>query len=236
MNGPAGLMTVFDAIDTANVKAGDGPGLKTLLAETLSKVKAATIAHTKYREELDTLIEVRRVRAAELADDKHTLNERIKAAVTEAIDNPASDLRATSQTLIAPERKVLLGQDVLDSIDFILLPAVKDREQESARDLKRLEHLESAIYAALSHVDVLERLEHAGVSQHGRVVVLSETTETLKRIADEAQRQAMQCDADLTTGRAARLLQQQHRQSMGITHAEAVFAALELSRTTSTTK
>lgn len=229
---PDGLITIFDMQALDNVKAGDATGLQRLLNdETLPKVKELTCAHKKYAEEFDFLAEVKRVRAAELAADKQTLHERIKAAIQEAVDNPASDLGAISETLTGPERKTRLQQDVLDAIEYVLLPRALDSKLESWRDLKRFEHLECSLYAALSHATMLEKLEHAGI--HGRVVAFSETTARLKSISEEAHRIAKLASEELDAFRAAQLTRQQQRAASGqVTKAEAIYGAIEVSRGT----
>ena len=81
---------------------------------------------------------------------------------------------------------------------------------------------------------MVQGLERAGLSQsHGRVIAYSETTEKLKLVAADCHTRAQQANAELTASRAARLARTQQRHADGqTTKAEAMFAALELSRST----
>jgi hypothetical protein len=154
--------------------------------------------------------------------------------IQESIDNPASDISSISQGLIHLEREGAFRQDGLDFIEFVLAPTALDKKQETRRDLLRAQHLEAGLYASRSHCSMLLKLEAAGFAQsHGRVVAFSETTQRLKLITAECHRQAQLADAELTASRAARLARTQQRHADGMTtKAEAVFAALELSRST----
>jgi hypothetical protein len=233
MNGP--LATMFDALDWSNVKAADGPGIRQLLSETLPEVERLTAAHQTACQECDALAQVKRARAAELAEAKLRQNERFLAAMQESVANPAYDLASGAQTLVPDAFEVRLREEGVNFLDRVLIPAAQDNQREILRDKLRSEHLEAALYAADSHAAMLEKLVGAGLYQtHGRVVAISETTERLKAIAEEAGRRARVADKELTDYRATQLaLTQARAANGGTTRAEAIYAAVQLQRSIS---
>jgi hypothetical protein len=224
----------FDGLSYNTMTGGDLDGIDELLPEVISEVKRLTSAGETACEEFDTLAQVKRARMTDFANTQHKRNENGMAAIQETIYNPAADVNALGLSRVALERETELLQDSLDFLDFILCPAALDKKQETRRDLLRAQHLEAGLLAARSHCTMLQKLEAAGFAQsHGRVVAFSETTQRLKLITAEAHRVAQAADAELSASRAARLARTQQRHADGMTtKAEAVFAALELSRST----
>lgn len=224
----------FSALSYNTMSGADLEGIDSLLPDVISEVKRLTPEYRIASEEHDSLAQVKRERAAELATVRQALNEKYIAGIQESVDNPASDISSISQGLIHLEREVAFRQDGLDFIEYVLSPAALDKKQETWRDLLRAEHLEAGLYAARSHCTMLLKLEAAGFAQsHGRVVAFSETTQRLKLVATECHRLAQAAAVELSASRAARLARTQQRHADGMTtKAEAVFAALELSRST----
>jgi hypothetical protein len=231
-------LTVFDALATQNVKPGDIPGFRSLLDKAVPEVKRLQAGYQEACETYATLAQDKRVHEAKLRDATQKEHEQFAAVMREAESNTAFDLTSAYQGVLSRGLEREARQHVLDFINHVRLPAAFDRKLEANRDLRRAEHLEASLYAALSHATMLEKLEQAGVYQtHGRVIAVSETTSRLEQIATEAHRQAGLADAELTASRAAQLTRTQQRQAGAlITKAEAVFTALELSRSTNSTE
>jgi hypothetical protein len=222
----------FDGLSYNTMTGDDLPGIDTLLPDVISEVKRLESAFETASEGVENLAEVKRTRAADFAIVQQKRNERSMAAIQETIFNCAADVNALGLSRVALERETELLQDSLDFLDFILCPSALDKKQEARRDLLRAQHLEAGLLAARSHCTMLQKLEAAGFAQsHGRVVAFSETTARLKLITAEAHRVAQAADAELSASRAARLARTQQRHADGMTtKAEAVFAAVELSR------
>lgn len=232
------LATIFDACERGNIKAGDVPGFQSVLAEALPEVKRLQAEYQEACEAYAFLAQDKREHEAKLWDATQKEHEEFAAVMREAESNTAFLLTSAYQGVIALRTQREARQHVLDFITHVRLPAALDRKLEVTRDLRRAEHLEAALYAALSHATMLEKLERAGVYQtHGRVIAVSETTSKLEQISVEMHRQAQLANAELTAARAAQLTRTQQRQAGGlITKAEAIFTALELSRSTNSTE
>jgi hypothetical protein len=226
----------FSALSFDRMSGGDLEGIDSLLPDVISEVKRLDSASQTASEDFDNLVQVKRERTAELAEVRQVLNEKYITGIRESVDNPASDISSISQGLIHLEREVAFRQDGLDFIEYVLAPTALDKKQETRRDLLRAQHLEAGLLASRSHCSMLVKLEAAGLSQtHGRVVAFSETTARLKLITAEAHRVAQAADADLSASRAARIARTQQRHADGqTTKAEAMFAAVELSRSNNT--
>jgi hypothetical protein len=230
------LTEAFNSLRFNNITGADREGIEALAAEVVPELERLTSAYRTASEEHDTLATVKRERTADLATVQQKRNEHFMAVVQETTHNPAADTSSLGMSRLALEQEVELLQDTLDHVDYVLCPTARDKQLETRRDLLRTEHLEAALYAALSHATMLEKLERAGLSQsHGRVVAFSETTERLKLVATECHRRAQLADAELTAERATQLQRTQQRHSAGLTtRAEATFSAVELSRSTTT--
>jgi hypothetical protein len=224
----------FTGLSYDTMTGDDLPGIDTLLPDVISEVQRLTSAYETACEEFDTLVQIKRARMTDFATIQHKRNENSMAAIQETIYNPAADTNSLGMSQLSLEREAELLQNSLDFLDFILCPAALDKKLEAQRDLLRAQHLEAGLYAARSHASMLVKLEAAGLEQsHGRVVAFSETTARLKLVTSELHRQAQLCDAELTAARAARLARNAQRHAdTQTTRAEAVFAALELSRST----
>jgi hypothetical protein len=231
-----GLTETFNALSFDKITGADLRGIEKLQADVIPEVKRLTSAYRTACEEDDTLAKIKRERTADFAIVQQKRNEHSMAAIRETVYNPAADTSSLGMSRLALEREAELLQDTLDFVDYVLCPTARDKKLETRRDLLRAEHLEAALYAALSHATMLEKLERAGLSQsHGRVVAFSETTEQLKLVAAECHRQAQLADSELTAERAALITRAQQRHTDGLTtRAEATFAALELSRINTT--
>jgi uncharacterized protein YciI len=229
-------MNPFDTLEAAlnlrNVKAADRPGLRTLLEETLPQVARLTTEYAEACKQCDILAEVKRVRTAELVEAKKRQNERFLAAIQESVDNPAYDVASGAQSQAPYTLEVELRQEGLNLVEYVLAPAAEDTRMDTQRDLQRFQHVEAAIYAADSHAALLEQLERAGVYQtHGRIVAVSENSQRLQAIAEEAGRQAAQAESDLKSYRDQQIIKTSQRQAgSAITRAEAIYSAVQLSR------
>ncbi len=228
------LTETFNALSFDKITGGDREGIEILLTDVSSEVKRLTSAYQTACEECNTLAQVKRERAAELAEVRREQNEHYAAHIHEGVSCSAADIGSLAMQDFSLDRKADLLQSINDCIEFVLSPAAQDRKLETGCDLRRGEHLESGLHCAWTHSTLLEKLERANLPQsHGRIIAYSETVERLKLVTTECHRLAQQADAELAAFRAARLARTQQRHADGqITRADAVFAALELSQST----
>jgi hypothetical protein len=235
-NGPAWMTAEYSrvcALGWEGPHTGDGLGLKKLLTETIPKRDAALANFKADEVRYDTLvlslrdIDQRRKRATD------ALNAKYLDSLDEVISNPASDSQGLADYLLPMEGNVALLANAQDRLNHTLIPEALIRKQESLVKLREIEALEAGLHAAVSECDTLDRLERAGVfASEGRVFVAGEETEKLKAAAREANRLANVAVADLEAERTQQLTTTQTRHSTGhITKAEAIYAAVELSRT-----
>jgi hypothetical protein len=228
------LSTRFDIIDPGNVTAHDRAGLRQLLDDTLPHIARLTAELQLATEWCDSLQQTKRTRSAELADVRRIGNAKFLTRIQESNANPVYDHRAGAEAQLPFTLEIELRQEALNFLDYVLVPQATGTAMEIRRDLLRFEHLEAAIYAADSHAALLEKMEAAGIYEtHGRVVTMSESTERLKAIANEAGRLAAVAEAELTDWRAKQGIGKQQRYVGGhITKAEALYAAAALTSNT----
>jgi hypothetical protein len=210
----------------------DLEGIEETLNNTLCELKRLQSVQQGACSEHSGLAQSARELEAKLKEAVLKRCEAYISACNELADNPVADTQSLAMQLLPIERTMELLQDSLDLLNYVRLPLALDKKLESTRDLRRVEHLEAALYVARTHCTMLQKLERAGLSEHhGRVIAFSEVEEKLKLAATEAHRQAQLADAELTAARAARIARtaQRHADSLA-TRAEAMYSALELSR------
>ena len=204
MSAVQALTDSFSALSLDKITGFDRPGIEHLENQVIPEVKRLTSEYQTACEEFNALAQVKQERTAGLAEVSRERNEGYIAAIQEMVANPVADGQALGMHALPLERRAELLQDTVDFVNRVLFPAALDKKLETRRDLLRAEHLEAALYAALSHATMLEKLERAGLSQsHGRIIAYSETTEKLKLVASECHVKAQQADANLTAARAA---------------------------------
>lgn len=209
----------------------DAQTLQGMLDEHQPRTRESEAAHRQVIERRDTIASVKRARVQELTEVECAYNERVLAAMLEAVDNPALDVAAISEALAALERPAVLLRNVIDFIERIALPDAEQAVLETARNWRRDEHLESILILGKAKAELEGRVGASFGSTFGRVKVFSESIQQLEAISEEAKRQAVTADAQYHAFVAARESAQQLRLTNGLlTRAEAIFAQAQLSK------
>jgi hypothetical protein len=136
----------------------------------------------------------------------------------------ACDVLALSERLRPLEYKLAFMRDAKDLLVHKLIPAAKLHMLESALSLRKIEELEGDLLAVISHERTVQKA--AGVfAEEGRVAIVGERTQALRKHAAEAARRVALAEEELREERKRQLTEEQQRFSCHqITRAEAVAA------------
>jgi hypothetical protein len=205
--------------------SGDRAGAESILEETIRELETAEPASQDASRCYDILSQSIREHEDKLARAKVQLQETA-TGLDESLDNPAADIRALALQRHPLECEVAFLQDAVDRGKYIRLPAARENKLRKALHLRRLEAVEAALHACLSHIDTQERLERSGVFEtEKRLCVVGERTVNLRAAAKEAHRQAQIAEVELNDEVKRHLAATQTRAATGtVTRAETMFA------------
>ena len=216
---------IIPGLEIERAEPGDRSGVESRLADIINEIGKAKPASRAACERFTILGQAVQDLTRKHAGAYAKLQETV-TGLDEAIDNPAADIRSLALQRHPLECELSFIQDSLDRARYVLQPAAKEHQLVTALDLLRLEAVETALHASLSHIDTQERLEKAGVFEsEQRLLVVGERTENLRAAAREAHRQAQLAEVELNEERARQLARQQQRLATGqVTRAEMFFA------------